>query len=315
MNIPAHKAGPALAAGNAVVLKPSPKAPLTTERFMGILHEAGLPRDLLQILHGGAEVVEALVEDDVSAVSFTGSSRVGPRIASRAGARKVLLELGGNDPIIVLPDADLEAAARAILEHRFGSSGQRCTSCKRAFLHRDVYEKMRNRLVAGAAGLVVGDPLEEDTDVGPLIDEEAAVEVMRKLDAAVRRGARVLCGGHRRGSTVAPTIVEGARPDDELLREETFGPVLPILGFRDVGEVVERVNDTPFGLQAGVFTNRLDAVQELFEGLQVGALIVNDGPGLRVEPIPFGGVKSSGVGREGIRYAVEELTTLKTLVM
>lgn len=315
LNIPAHKIGPALAAGNAVIVKPSPKAPLANERFVDLFHEGGVPDGMLQVLHGGAEVVEHLARGDVNVMSFTGSTRAGRQVAQWAAGKKVVMELGGNDPIVVMDDADLDLAARAIIAHRFGSSGQRCTSCKRAFLHIDVYEQIKQRLLEGVKSLVVGDPLDEATEVGPLIDEDAAKHVISKLDAAVKNGAKVLYGGTREGAIVTPTLVEGVDPGDALIQEETFGPVLPIVPFEDFDRLVEMVNSTPYGLQSGIFTNRMDVIQEAFRRFQVGAVIVNDGPGLRVEPIPFGGVKASGLGREGIRYAMEEFSTLKTLVM
>jgi acyl-CoA reductase-like NAD-dependent aldehyde dehydrogenase len=314
LNIPVHKVGPALAAGNAAILKPSPKAPLAGQRLIELLHEAGLPEGMAQVLHGGAEVVERLARSPVSAVSFTGSTQVGHRIAEWAAGKKVVMELGGNDPIVVMDDADLDAAARAILAHRFGSSGQRCTACKRALLHNAVYDQTKERLVDGIGRLVVGDPASEKTDVGPLIDEEAATRVMAKLDDARSRGATILCGGRRKGGIVDPTLVENVDPGSALCQEETFGPVLPLFRFSDFGEAVRLVNGQPYGLQSGLFTNRMSIVREAFRRFQVGAVIVNDGPGLRVEPIPFGGVKASGHGREGVRCAIEEFTVLKTLV-
>jgi acyl-CoA reductase-like NAD-dependent aldehyde dehydrogenase len=315
LNIPAHKVGPALAGGNAVIVKPSPKAPLATTRLVGLFHQAGLNNDMLQVLNGDADVVEALARGNAQAVSFTGSSRVGPRIAEWAAGKKVVMELGGNGAIVAMDDADPVAVSKAIISHRFGSSGQRCTSCKRAFLHEDIYGEVRGHLLEGVSELVVGDPMDDSTDIGPLIDEEAAIRVMDKLDAARARGARAICGGSRQGAFVLPTLVEGVTPQDILFQEETFGPVLPIISFSDFGEAVNLVNSTPYGLQAGIFTNRMDTIMEAFREFEVGTVVVNEGPGLRVEPIPFGGVKSSGIGQEGIRYAVEEFTHLKTLVL
>jgi len=315
LNIPAHKIGPALAAGNAVIVKPSPKAPLATQELVGLLHEAGVPEGMLQLVHGGPGVVERLARAEIDALTFTGSTQVGRRIATWAAGKKVVMELGGNDPIVVMEDANLERAAAAVLTHRFGSSGQRCTSCKRAFFHVSVYGEMRQRLLDGVAHLVVGDPMDESTDVGPLIDEEAAERVLSRLESAVLRGARVLCGGTREGAIIAPTVVEGVRPDDVLFREETFGPVLPIVSFSTFDEAVDLVNATPYGLQAGIFSDSMTTILDAFRRFEVGAVIVNDGPGFRVESIPFGGVKASGIGREGIRYSIEEFTTLKSLVM
>jgi acyl-CoA reductase-like NAD-dependent aldehyde dehydrogenase len=315
LNIPAHKIGPALAAGNAVILKPSPKAPLATARFVALFHEAGLDPRLLHVLHGGADVVEALACADVEIVSFTGSTAVGNQIAAWAGGKKVLMELGGNDPIAVMPDADLDAATAAITAHRFGTSGQRCTSCKRAFLHADIYAEMRDRLVTAAGELAVGDPADPATDVGPLIDSAAAEHAMAKLAAAVEAGGQILIGGTRDGATVAPTVVEGVPLSAALCYEETFAPILPLFSFADLDDLVQQVNGQPYGLQAGLFTEHMPTIRDAFRRFDVGALVINEGPGLRVEPIPFGGVKASGIGREGLRYAIEEMTHLKTLLL
>lgn len=315
LNLPAHKIGPALAAGNAVIVKPSPKAPLVTERFIELFHQAGLAPDLLQVLHGGAGVVEALARARLQALSFTGSSLAGQQVAGWAAGKKLLLEMGGNDPIVILEDADLDLAVAAVVAHRFGSAGQRCTACKRLLVARPVYAQVRQRLLAAIEALVVGDPLDERTDIGPLIDVQAAENVRRKLQAALDGGAQLLIGGMGAGAHLPPTLVEGVRPEDELFYEETFAPVLPLMPFDSFEEAVELVNATPYGLQLGLFTNNLARVQEAFRRFEVGAVIVNDGPALRVEPIPFGGVKASGLGREGIRAAIDEYTTLKTLIV
>jgi acyl-CoA reductase-like NAD-dependent aldehyde dehydrogenase len=315
VNIPAHKIGPALAAGNAVILKPSPRTPLVTTRFAELFYEAGLDHDLLQILNGGPSLVEQLVADDVQAVTFTGSSDAGLAICRRAAGKKITMELGGCDPVIVMEDADVDAAVRAIIAHRFAYSRQRCTACKRAIIDASLYQELKERLLAGIEKLVTGDPMKEETDIGPLIDREAALHIVEIIEGARRRGARILCGGGRVDSFVEPTLVENIGPEDPLLLTETFGPVLPIISFWTPAEAIGYVNAAPYGLQAGIFTNNIALLREAFQRLEVGALILNDGPGLRIEPLPFGGVKSSGFGREGIRYAIEELTCLKTLIV
>jgi acyl-CoA reductase-like NAD-dependent aldehyde dehydrogenase len=315
LNIPAHKIGPAFAGGNAVIVKPSPLAPLATERLVQILHNCGVDEGLVQIVHGGADVVETLVRCDVQAVSFTGSTEIGPTIASWSAGKKLVMELGGNDPIVVMEDADLKLAAETIVAHRFGSSGQRCTSCKRALIQAPVWNEMAERLLALVAGLVVGNPADETTDVGPLITEESARRAIERTEAATANGARVLCGGTRRQAVVAPTLVSEVKPADVLFQEETFAPVLPMTVFRTMDEAIHLVNCTRYGLQSGIFTNRVDTITRAFERFDVGALVVNGGPALRIEPLPFGGVKESGIGREGVRYAVEEFTQLKTLIL
>ncbi|MBN1555741.1 MAG: aldehyde dehydrogenase family protein [Phycisphaerae bacterium] len=313
MNIPSHKIGPALAGGNAVIVKPSPRAPLTTQKLVEIFTECGAG-DRVQILHGEAKVVETLCRSDVNLVTFTGSTHVGNQIAEWAAGRKICMELGGNDPIIVMDDADLPAAVDTIVAHRFGSSGQRCTSCKRVLAQEGIYDKLKTLLLGKIRSLVVGDPAQEATDVGPLICLRTAEEILRRLDQAVAEGANVLCGGTREGKTIFPTLVENVPPRAALLCEETFGPVLPLIRFSTLNEAVTIVNAQTYGLQSAIFTNRQDVIQSAFRKLQVGALIVNGGTGFRIEPIPFGGVKASGFGREGVRYAVDEFTILKTLV-
>jgi len=314
-NIPVHKLGPALAAGNAVVLKPSPKAERSAEKLVDLLHRAGVPDDLLVLVEGDVDVVEALSTAEVDAITFTGSTAAGHNIARWGAGKKILLELGGNDPVVVMEDADLDRAAATIVSHRFGYAGQRCTACKRVYVQEPVYERLRGKVLEAVSRLVVGDPLDEKTDVGPVINEAAAETLEAKLASAVASGAWVLCGGHRSGAFFEPTVVENVAPGEALCREETFGPILPLFRFQSFDEVVSLVNGTPYGLQAGIFTNRLDLVREAFRQFDVGTLAVNDGPALRVEPIPFGGVKASGHGREGVRYAVRELMTLKTLLL
>jgi acyl-CoA reductase-like NAD-dependent aldehyde dehydrogenase len=314
LNIPAHKAGPALAAGNSVIIKPSLKTPLSTTKFIELFYEAGLDRDLLQVLNGGAEVVENLVRGNIQAVTFTGSTAVGKQICAWAAGKKIMMELGGNDPIVVMDDADIDKAVTAIITHRFSFSGQRCTSCKRAIIHELVYETVKHKLIERILKLKIGDPLDQETDISKLIDEGAADMLMQRLDAARNNGAHVLCGGRREKNLVYPTLVENVDSGDELYWEENFGPILNIAKFSNFEEAVSLVNSTPYGLQAGIFTNNIEILKSAFKKFDVGTLVHNDGPGLRIEPIPFGGVKSSGIGREGIRHAIDEMTTLKTLV-
>jgi len=315
LNIPAHKIGPALAAGNAVILKPSPRAPLATSRFASLFHQAGLPGNLLQVVNGDNGVTRALAQSEVSAVSFTGSSSTGEAMARWSSGKKLVLELGGNDAAIVMDDADLEKAAAAIVAHRFGSSGQRCTACKRVFIHQSVYEAAREILVRLVSRLRAGDPMDEATDIGPLIDDRSAEEICRKIEDAAGRGAKLILGGGRKGRFIEPTLIENIDHEDPLVREETFGPVLPLVPFNDLDQAIRMVNSTSYGLQSAIFTNRMDTVLKAFREIEAGALIVNDGPGFRIESLPFGGVKQSGFGREGVRYAINEFTTLKTLVM
>ena len=314
INVPMHKFGPALAAGNAVVFKPSPKTPLTANRLGQAFIDAGWPPGWFNIIHGGNDVVEALVSSDIQAINLTGGTEAGRAASRHSFGKHILLELGGNDPLILDEGTDLDVALGVAVAQRFGSSGQRCTSCKRLFVHESLYEDALARLVPRVESLVVGDPFDEKTDVGPLISEQAAEALEKRLEAFKSAGARVLTGGTRRGPFVQPTVVVDLDPRHPEALEETFGPLLPVYRFRDLSEVIRAVNASPYGLQAGVFSDRLSRIRQLFDQLEVGTLIVNHGPNFRVESLPFGGVKQSGTGREGVRFAVEELSELKTLV-
>ncbi|MBW2260020.1 MAG: aldehyde dehydrogenase family protein [Deltaproteobacteria bacterium] len=315
LNLAAHKVGPAIAAGNAVILKPSSLAPLTALRLHELFAEAGCPEGLFQVAIGRGPVGEALaLHKKVRLVSFTGSVSTGQRLAAAIGVKRLLLELGGNDPLLIMPDADLEEAAKTAVDHGMGSSGQRCTAVKRVLVHKDVEEPFTALVVSLAETLRVGDPGKPDTDLGPLITVEAAIEVERRIHQALEDGARLLIGGKRKGSFVDPTVLTEVNPESELVQQETFGPVLPIMSFTDIEEAIQICNSTDFGLQAGVFTNNIALVKRLFNEIDVGALIVNGGPGFRIEHLPFGGTKMSGIGREGVKYAIEEMTETKSLV-
>jgi putative phosphonoacetaldehyde dehydrogenase len=315
LNLAAHKVGPSIAAGNAVILKPSSLAPLTALRLHEFFAEAGCPEDLFQIAIGGGSVGKALaLHKEVRLVSFTGSISTGQRLAAAIGVKKLLLELGGNDPLVIMPDADLEEAAKTAVDHGTGSSGQRCTAVKRVLVHTDVEEPFTNLVVHLVEALRVGDPRKSDTDVGPLITAKAAIEVEKRILKALKEGAKLLVGGNRKGAVVDPTVLTKVNPESELVQEETFGPVLPIMSFTEIEEAIQISNSTEFGLQAGVFTNNIALVKRLFNEIDVATLIVNGGPGFRVEHLPFGGTKMSGIGREGVKYAIEEMTEIKSLI-
>jgi acyl-CoA reductase-like NAD-dependent aldehyde dehydrogenase len=315
INLAAHKLGPAFAAGCPVLFKPGPANVLSGRRLTELAHAAGVPEETLQCCVPDIPVLSEVVRGDrIAVISFTGGVPTAKRIAADAGGKKLLFELGGNDPLMVFPDADLDKAVHTAVQQRFGTTGQRCTAAKRIFLHKDVYGRFREAFVAATEALVVGDPMDPDTFVGPVVNARAAEIVEARLKDAVARGAKVLAGGRREGNLVWPTIVEDVPDAAELVADETFGPVAPLFSFETEEELIRRVNQTPFGLQAGVFTQDLSRVRRLFEALDVGTLAVNDGPGFRAEHFPFGGVKNSGLGREGVRYCIEELTFRKTLV-
>ncbi|WP_323843780.1 sulfoacetaldehyde dehydrogenase SafD [Microbulbifer magnicolonia] len=316
INIAVHKIGPAFAAGNTILFKPGPQNKRSAELLVELCYAAGMDRSVLQMLIPDVDATGyAVAHPQVDAINFTGGTAAADAIAMRAGYKRLLFELGGNDPLIVMQDGDLDAAVSAAINQRFATAGQRCTAAKRLFIHRDVYEVFTEKLVAATAKLKIGDPTEDDTFVGPLIHKAAADEVEQRIRAAVTAGARVLFGNRRDGNIIWPTILDNVPDDAELVAEETFGPVMPLRAFDTVGELVALVNNSPFGLQAGVFTQNLALAKQLFNQLDVGLLAVNDGPGFRAEHFPFGGVKESGVGREGVRYAVREMSYQKTLVI
>jgi len=316
----AHKAAAALAAGNAVIAKPPSACPLTLLRIAGILEEAGLPRAGHQMITGPGEAVgEALVRSPVvRLVSLTGSTAVGMRLSRLAAEtlKKVHLELGGNDATIVCADADLEKAAEAVVLGRLArGNGQICCAVKRVFVDRRVYTEFSALLAAKAAALRVGDQLAEETDVGPLISEEAARKAQAAVREAVGAGARLLVGGERHGAFLDPTVLADVPVHTPLFREETFGPVAPLVPFERDEEAVEMANDTPFGLQAAVFTRDISRALTIARGLEVGGVIINWSSALRAETLPFGGTKLSGHGREGIHDTLEEMTEQKVILV
>ncbi|TML61399.1 MAG: aldehyde dehydrogenase family protein [Actinobacteria bacterium] len=311
------KLAPALAAGNAVVLKPSEKAPLSGIAFVQLLLETGLPPGLVAIVTGEpTEVGPALVQSpEVDMVAFTGSVETGEAVARAAAPRKLLLELGGNDPLIVLDDVDLPLAARLAADGALATAGQSCRGVKRIIVCDDVADELVPLLVALAAEKRSGDPLDPETDVGPLIDQAAAELVQRRVEDAVAAGAELLLGGGRKGAFVPPTVLDRVPPDAELVRRETLGPVAPVIRVRDEDEAVAVSNSTVYGLQAGVVTGSFERFLRVAHRLEVGAVNYMESPSFDSPHIPFGGVKRSGLGREGIRYAIEEMTSVKTITV
>lgn len=311
------KLGPAIAANNTVVLKPSEKTPLTAHMLLDVMRGCGLPDEMVAIVTGRPEEIgDALVTSPhIDMVTFTGSAAVGASVARRVGMVRTLFELGDSGAIVVLDDADLAAAASAAAKGAFATSGQSCRGVKRVIVDDSVADAFVGLLREKAAALRVGDPLDPETDVGTLIDEGAARLVEARIGAARSSGAELVCGGRREGAQMWPTVLDRVRPDDELVQEETFGPCAPILRVAGPDEAFACVNDTRFGLQTGIFTNRLDRALEAARRLDVGTIVLNDGPQFDSPAIPFGGVKASGLGREGPRYAIREMTQLKTLVI
>jgi putative phosphonoacetaldehyde dehydrogenase len=311
------KVAPAIAAGNRVIVKPSEKAPLSALELAGILFEAGLPEDALAVVTGPPEEVGPVLvgSPEVDMVTFTGSVETGRRITRQAGVKKLLLELGGNDPLIVLADADLEQAAEVAVTGAFGSAGQSCRAIKRIVVMEAVADPFVELLRRRAARVRAGDPFEPETEVGPLIDELAAEDAEQRCLRAVEDGAELLVGGHRRGTLFAPTVLDRVSPRTPLVTRETFAPVAPVLRVGTLDEAIEVCNGTRYGLQAGVMTRDFEAFAAIARRLRVGGVALGLGPGFDSPLIPFGGVKASGFGREGMRHAIEEMTVVKTLAV
>lgn len=312
----AHKLGPAFAAGNPCVIRPASKTPLSALSLGAILVEAGAPAGSVSVVPCATRLAETLVRDPrVKMLSFTGSAAVGWRLRQLAATPRVTLELGGNGAVIVHEDANLEYAAERCAFGGFMRAGQACISVQRLYVHEGVFDAFKEHLLARIAGLKIGNPLDEDTVVGGLIDEAAAEKAMGLIDDATRGGAEVLCGGTREGTVVAPTLLVGASEEQRVCSEEAFAPIVALAPYSDVDEVIDRANRSDFGLQAGLFTNDLRIVHRAFERLEVGALIVNDVNTFRVDQMPYGGAKQSGHGREGIRWALREMTEERLLVV
>jgi aldehyde dehydrogenase (NAD+) len=315
LNQVAHKIIPAIAAGTPVILKPSEKTPLTAIRFAEVLYEAGLPGPMLSVLLGPtADVAEVLVKDPrVELVSFTGSVVVGKKIAQMAGYKKVVLELGGNDPIIILEDADLDLAVTLAAEGSFRNSGQRCTAVKRILVHSTILDEFTKRFVEKAKEYTYGDPAKPETKVGTVIDEPAAIYLEMVVKKAVEQGAKVLLGGKRTGAIMEPTVIVNVPRDCQMVVEESFGPLAPIISIRDLDDAIQLTNSTAYGLSSAIVTNNMQNIIKAVKGLKVGTVNVNEVPGYRIENSPFGGIKDSGLGiKEGVIEAIKSFSFVKT---
>jgi len=315
MNQVAHKVVPAVATNNRMVLKPSEKVPLSALKFADILYEAGLPGPMLSVITGDpAEIADELVTHPaVDLVSFTGGVAIGKSIAARAGYRRLVLELGGNDPIIVMDDADLDEASTLAVQGSYKNSGQRCTAIKRLLVHEKVAARFTDLVVDKTRAWTCGDPADPRVDMGTVIDEAAARLFESRVDEALAQGARLLAGHRRDGALYAPTVIDGVQPAMTVVREETFGPVSPIIRFASIDEAIAIANGTAYGLSSAVCTQRLDHVMRFVSELQVGTVNVREVPGYRLELTPFGGIKDSGLGyKEGVQEAMKSFTNLKT---
>jgi putative phosphonoacetaldehyde dehydrogenase len=315
LNQVAHKVAPAIAAGTPLILKPSEKTPLVALKFAALLYDAGLPGPMLSVLLGPtSEVAEFLVQDArVDLVSFTGSVAVGKRIAQTAGYKKLVLELGGNDPLIVLEDADMKLAVELAAEGSFRNSGQRCTAVKRILVHERIADEFTANLVEKTKQYICGDPLDENTKVGTVIDEAAAVYLEEVVKEAVMQGAKVLTGGKRRGAQMEPTVISNVPRDCKMVVCESFGPLAPVIKIKDLDDALALANSTAYGLSCGVVTNNLSSAIRVVKEMRSGMVNINDLPAYRTETSPFGGIKDSGLGiKEGIIEAIKLFTSVKT---
>lgn len=316
----AHKDGAALAAGNAVIVKPPSNCPLTLLKIAALMEEAGLPKAAHQVITGPGKLIGDFLarSQGIQMITVTGSTEVGIKISQLAAQnlKKVHLELGGNDAMIICSDADLEKAAEAVVLGRLArGNGQICCAVKRIFVDAQVYNNFAEILTEKVRALKVGDQLDEDTDVGPLINEEAARKVEAAINDAVKAGAKLRAGGHRKNAFIEPTVLTDITPQVELFREEIFGPVAPLVAFQNLDEAIEMANDSPYGLQAAIFTKDINRAFDIAYRLEAGGVIINWSSAIRVESLPFGGIKMSGHGREGLCDTINDMTEQKIILV
>jgi len=316
LNLVAHKVAPAMACGNPIIIKPAPKTPLTALILGEIVTEAGWPAGGISVLPCSNELASVLWEDKrIRKLSFTGSAAVGWMIKAKAGERKVTLELGGNAGVIVHNDADLEAAAKRCAFGAFSNAGQICVSVQRIYVEKTVFARFTELYLDECAKIRMGDPMDETTALGPMIEEAAAVRTEAWVREAVAEGARVLLGGKRSGAFMEPTVLTNTKPSMKVCGEEAFAPVVALEAYGSFEEALEEVNRGLYGLQAGVFTKDMGRIMRAFDEIEAGGVIANDIPTYRVDNMPYGGVKLSGFGREGVKYAIEEMTEMKLLAV
>ena len=315
-NLAAHKIAPAIATGNTIIIKPSDLAPLSTFALAKLIQEAGCPPGVMQAVLVPPAIAEKVAKDDrIKMVSFTGSPAVGWHLKDLLPEKKVTLELGGNASAIVCEDADLDWAVKRLIAGGYGYAGQICIAIQHVFVQDSIYHSVRSQLIEGTRKCPTGDPEKVETVCGPLISDAAADKVMSFVDEAIAAGAKVIAGGKREGNMIWPTLVENVPPGVRLASEEVFGPVLTLARFGKLEEAVKQVNSPQYGIHCGVFTRSISQAEYAFRELEVAGVIVNDYPTLRFDNFPYGGIKRSGFGREGVRYAMDDMTELKVMVM
>lgn len=317
LNLVAHKVGPALASGNTIINKPASLTPQSAIMLRETIIEAGFPENALQtvISAGNGEVISYFLNsDEIKMITFTGGPDAANQIIKGSGIKKYSMELGNNSPVIVWNDADIDRAAELVVDAAFEAQGQNCIHAQRILVKDEIYEYFKNRVLELTSNLKIGDPLSPDTDIGPMISEEDAVRVESLIEQALEGGASILTGGEREGSVVNPTVLENVDIDSHVWKDEIFGPVTMLRSVGSMEEAIRLANDVPYGLQAGIFTSNMDMALQAIERLDFGAVLVNDTSDFRVDTMPFGGMKMSGLGREGIRFSIEEMTEIKLAV-
>ncbi len=315
LNLAVHKVSPAVAVGTSMVLKPAAQAPLTALRMASLLHDAGVLPGSVNVVHCLPDVAERMVvHPGMRVLSFTGSPQVGWHLKSIAGQKQVLLELGGNAPVVIDEGVEVDSILERLLMGAWANAGQVCIKAQRIYVHRSLYEEVLHRFIEATRGVVCGDPMAEDTMVGPLIESGHRDRVLSWVKEAVSAGARLECGGEADGNVVFPTILTGVDASMRVVRDEVFGPVTTVTPFSSFDEVLQTCNQGPYGLQAGVFTSNVEKAFKAFDELDFGGVMINDVPTFRVDNFPYGGTKSSGLGREGVRYAAEDYTEPKILI-
>ncbi|MDX6151530.1 aldehyde dehydrogenase family protein [Marinococcus sp. PL1-022] len=316
LNLVCHKIGPAFAGGNVTILKPAPQTALIATALLDLMLRAGLPESAVHMLLGGVEIGQKIVQDDrVNVISFTGGTKASKNICDTAGMKKVLLELGGNAATIVHHDADIQEAAKMSAKTGNSNSGQSCISVQRIYVHRSAMNEFSEALKTNVEQLQLGDPLDAATDIGSLVDENAANRVKSWIDEAVDGGAELLTGGVQYGATITPTVLLNPKHEDKVVCEEVFGPLISVIPYDDIDEAITWANDSEFGLQTGIFTKNIDLAYKVANQIEAGGIIINGTSNFRLDHWPYGGVKNSGIGREGPRFAIEEMTEMKMVVL
>jgi glyceraldehyde-3-phosphate dehydrogenase (NADP+) len=316
LNLVAHKVAPAMASGNPMILRPASQVSLTSLHLANIIDQAGCPQGGFNAVPSDYQAAEVLLDDErIKKITFTGSPSIGWELKKKAYKKRVTLELGGNAAVVIEPDANLDFALPRTILGAFAYSGQICISIQRIYLHKKIYDRFMADFIRDTKKLTLGDPLLETTDIGPMINLDAAIQTERWIHEALENNARVLCGGKRNATMFEPTVLENVSPELRISCQEAFAPVVVVYPYEDFGKALEEVNNSIYGLQAGIFTNDLKKAFQAYEILDVGGVIVNDIPTFRIDHMPYGGVKESGFGREGLKYAIEEMTELKLMAV